>query len=76
MLGQGLDIALEYFNTNDPKAISALTSKARIWANRYFKGYPYAAKRPVALLRTFPDLFNLDIERKQLPNRPKLPNKP
>ncbi|KAK3905297.1 hypothetical protein C8A05DRAFT_30880 [Staphylotrichum tortipilum] len=62
VLRQGLDIALEYFNTDDIMAVSTLTSKARIWADRYFKGYRYAAKRPTALLQTFPDLFNLDVE--------------
>jgi hypothetical protein len=64
LLARGLDIALEYFNTDDTMAVSALTSKARIWADRYFKGYPYATKRPTALLRAFPNLFNLDVERK------------
>ncbi|KAK3299284.1 uncharacterized protein B0H64DRAFT_318118 [Chaetomium fimeti] len=62
MLRLGLDIALEYFNSDGSVSISSLTTKARLWADRYFKGYPYAAKRPTALLRTFPNLFNLDIE--------------
>ena len=63
MLRLGLDIALEYFNSDGSVPISSLTTKARLWADRYFKGYPYAAKRPTALLRTFPNLFNLNIER-------------
>jgi hypothetical protein len=63
MLRLGLDIALEYFNSDGSVPISSLTTKARLWAERYFKGYPYAAKRPTALLRTFPNLFNLNIER-------------
>ncbi|KAK4034897.1 hypothetical protein C8A01DRAFT_18370 [Parachaetomium inaequale] len=62
MLRLGLDIALEYFNSDAGVPIPALTTKARIWADRYFKGYPYAAKRPTALLRTFPNLFNLDVK--------------
>ncbi|KAH6845457.1 hypothetical protein B0I37DRAFT_185052 [Chaetomium sp. MPI-CAGE-AT-0009] len=62
MLRLGLDIALEYFNSDGSVPISSLTTKARLWADRYFKGYPYAVKRPTALLRTFPNLFNLDIE--------------
>ncbi|KAK4238880.1 hypothetical protein C8A03DRAFT_43423 [Achaetomium macrosporum] len=61
-LCQGVDIALEYFNSDSAGAISTLTAKARKWADKYFKGYPYAAKRPTALLRTFPNLFNLEIE--------------
>ncbi|KAK3308844.1 uncharacterized protein B0T15DRAFT_509256 [Chaetomium strumarium] len=61
LLCQGFDIALEYFNS-DSAVTSALTAKARKWADRYFKGYPYAAKRPTALLRTFPNLFNLEVE--------------
>ncbi|KAH6636924.1 hypothetical protein F5144DRAFT_200615 [Chaetomium tenue] len=62
MLRLGLDIALEYFNSDGSVPISSLTTKARLWADRYFKGYPYASKRPTALLRTFPNLFNLSIE--------------
>ncbi|AEO56206.1 hypothetical protein MYCTH_2077546 [Thermothelomyces thermophilus ATCC 42464] len=62
MLRLGLDIALEYFNSDGSLPISTLTTKARLWADRYFKGYPYASKRPTALLRTFPNLFNLNIE--------------
>jgi len=62
MLRLGLDIALEYFNSDDSVPISTLTTKARLWADRYFKGYPYAAKRPTALLRTLPNLFNLNVE--------------
>ncbi|KAH6626176.1 hypothetical protein B0J18DRAFT_133505 [Chaetomium sp. MPI-SDFR-AT-0129] len=63
LLRLGVDIALEYFNNADGSVpMSTLTTKARLWADRYFKGYPYAAKRPTALLRTFPNLFNLGIE--------------
>jgi hypothetical protein len=62
MLWQGVGLALEYFNSDDSVPISALTAKARTWADRYFKGYPYAANRPTALLRTFPNLFNLNVE--------------
>ncbi|KAL2160657.1 hypothetical protein VTH06DRAFT_1345 [Thermothelomyces fergusii] len=62
LLRLGLDIALDYFNSDDSVPISTLTTKARLWADRYFKGYPYASKRPTALLRTFPNLFNLNIE--------------
>jgi hypothetical protein len=70
MLRLGVDIALEYFNSDDAMALSALTTKARNWADRYFKGYPYASKRPTALLRTFPNLFNLRVKctcRSRLP---------
>ncbi|AEO62633.1 uncharacterized protein THITE_2107028 [Thermothielavioides terrestris NRRL 8126] len=62
MLCQAVDIALEYFNSDDSVPLSTLTAKARIWADRYFKGYRYAAKRPTSLLRTFPNLFNLEVE--------------
>jgi hypothetical protein len=61
VLRAGVDIALQYFNNDDQEAILTLTTKARKWADRYFRGYRYAAKRPTALLRTFPDLFNLCI---------------
>lgn len=61
LLRQGVDIALEYFNSDDAITVSALTIKARNWADRYFKGYPYASKRPTALLQTFPNLFNLRV---------------
>jgi hypothetical protein len=64
MLRQGVDVALEYFNSDASVPVSTLTAKARLWADRYFKGYPYAAKRPTALLRTFPNLFNLNVEGK------------
>jgi hypothetical protein len=70
LLCQGFDIALEYFNSDSAVTISALTAKARKWANKYFKGYPYAAKRPTALLRTFPNLFNLEVEGKDEPSPP------
>ncbi|KAL2023925.1 hypothetical protein VTK56DRAFT_702 [Thermocarpiscus australiensis] len=59
---QGIDIALEYFNSSSARAISKLTVKAREWADRYFKGYRYAARRPTALLGTFPNLFNLRVQ--------------
>ncbi|KAK4127838.1 hypothetical protein N657DRAFT_653952 [Parathielavia appendiculata] len=62
MLRQGVDIALEYFNSDDSVPISELTPKARDWADRYVNGDPYAAKRPTALLRTFPNLFNFEVE--------------
>ncbi|KAK4137893.1 hypothetical protein BT67DRAFT_447593 [Trichocladium antarcticum] len=61
LLRAGVDIALQYFNSDDEEAILTLTTKARKWADRYFKGYRYATKRPTALLRVFPDLFNLRI---------------
>ncbi|KAL2135197.1 hypothetical protein VTI74DRAFT_9403 [Chaetomium olivicolor] len=61
VLLQAVDIALQYFNSADVAA-STLTTKARNWADRYFKGYPYAKKRPTALLQWFPDLFNLDVD--------------
>lgn len=61
LLRAGVDIALQYFNSDDEEAILTLTTKARKWADRYFKGYRYATKRPTALLRAFPDLFNLRI---------------
>jgi hypothetical protein len=64
MLSQGVDIALEYFNSDAGVPVPTLTTKARLWADRYFKGYPYGAKRPTALLRTFPNLFNLNVEGK------------
>ena len=64
-LWQGVGIALDYFNSDDSLAVSALTKKARTWADRYFKGYPYAAKPPTAILRTFPNLFNLKVEGKR-----------
>lgn len=67
MLWEGLGIALDYFNNDGSVPISALTAKARTWADRYFKGYPYAANRPTALLRTFPDLFNLNVEGESKP---------
>ncbi|KAL1842707.1 hypothetical protein VTJ49DRAFT_4486 [Mycothermus thermophilus] len=62
MLRAGLDIAVEYFNLGDDAALPELTARARNWADRYFKGYPYAAKRPTALLARFPNLFNLNVE--------------
>lgn len=61
MLRAGVDIALQYFNSDDQVTISALTQKAKQWADRYFKGYPYATKRSTALLTSFPNLFNLRI---------------
>lgn len=67
MLRLGVDIALEYFNS-DAVAVSALTVKARNWADRYFKGYPYATQRPTALLRSFPNLFNLKVACKYMPH--------
>lgn len=70
MLRLGVEIAVEYFNSDDAVAVSALTTKARNWADRYFKGYPYASKRPTALLHTFPNLFNLRVE---CTYRPRLP---
>ncbi len=63
-LWQGVGIALAYFNSDDSVVVSALTRKARIWADRYFKGYPYAANPPTAILRTFPNLFNLKVKGK------------
>ncbi len=60
-LWQGVGIALAYFNSDDSRVVSALTRKARIWADRYFKGYPYAAN-PAAILRTYPNLFNLKVK--------------
>lgn len=65
LLRQGVDIALEYFNSDDPAKISTLTTRARKWADRYFRGYRYASKRPTALLGTFPNLFNLRVQGKQ-----------
>ncbi|KAL2263642.1 hypothetical protein VTK26DRAFT_5804 [Humicola hyalothermophila] len=61
MLRAGVDIALQYFNTDDRMTISALTRQAKHWADRYFRGYYYAAKPSTALQTTFPNLFNLHI---------------
>ncbi|KAJ4306373.1 hypothetical protein N0V88_001173 [Collariella sp. IMI 366227] len=60
-LGQGVDIALAYFNS-DNIVTSSLTAKARNWADRYFQGASYAANRPTALLQWYSNLFNLDVE--------------
>lgn len=62
LLCQGVDIALEYFNSDDSEPVSTLTAKARAWADQYFQGFRYAAKRSTALLKTYPNLFNLRIE--------------
>ncbi|KAK4192879.1 hypothetical protein QBC35DRAFT_158658 [Podospora australis] len=60
-LRAGVDIALAYFNS-DNESLQSLTVKAKQWADRYFKGYPYANKRPTTLVRSFPNLFNLNVE--------------
>ncbi|KAK5658514.1 hypothetical protein OQA88_1906 [Cercophora sp. LCS_1] len=59
---QGIDIALSYFNFGTRDEIPALTVRARLWANKYFRRYRYGTKRAVGLLQSFPDLFNLDID--------------
>ncbi|KAK3686029.1 hypothetical protein B0T22DRAFT_239465 [Podospora appendiculata] len=65
VLREGLDIALRYFNDSDGEDIRKLTSKARSWADRYYKKYNYAAKRPTGLLKTYPNLFNLKVQSHQ-----------
>ncbi|KAL2266377.1 hypothetical protein VTJ83DRAFT_5729 [Remersonia thermophila] len=62
MLRAGVDIAVEYFNLDGDAALPELKARARNWADRYFKGYPYAAKRPTSLLARFPNLFNLNVK--------------
>ena len=59
-LRSGVDIALAYFNS-DNESLQSLTTKAEQWANRYFKGYRYASKRPTALVKSFPHIFNLNV---------------
>ncbi|KAK0670480.1 hypothetical protein QBC41DRAFT_335975 [Cercophora samala] len=61
-LREGVNIALNYFNTTDREKIELLTSKAKNWADRYYKGYNYAFKRPTALLQQYPNLFNMNTE--------------
>ncbi|KAK0638684.1 hypothetical protein B0T16DRAFT_394561 [Cercophora newfieldiana] len=61
ILRQGIDIALEYFNSGETEETARLTikGKAKRWSDRYFKGYNYAAQRETELLKAFPYLFDL-----------------
>lgn len=62
LLRQGIDIALAYFNSVTREELPSLTTRARIWADKYYRGYHYSTRRAPGLLKTFPDLFNLSIE--------------
>ncbi|KAM7209154.1 hypothetical protein V8F20_000492 [Naviculisporaceae sp. PSN 640] len=62
LLRQGLDIAVNYFNFGQRENIKKLTVDAKKWCVQYYKGYHYAPKRATGLLKTFPNLFNLEVE--------------
>jgi len=62
LLREGVDIAVDYFNSGERQNIPKLTTSAKKWCAKYFKGYHYAPKRATGLLQTFPNLFNLDVE--------------
>ncbi|KAK3359973.1 hypothetical protein B0T25DRAFT_515391 [Lasiosphaeria hispida] len=62
LLREGIDIALAYFNNGTRDELPTLTTRARSWSNKYYKGYRYAAKRATGLLQTFPNLFNLGVQ--------------
>ncbi|KAM7204322.1 hypothetical protein V8F33_001624 [Rhypophila sp. PSN 637] len=62
LLRQGVDIALAYFTFGQRENIPKLTIDAQKWCLKYYKGYHYAPKRATGLLKTFPNLFNLNVE--------------
>lgn len=62
LLRQGIDIAVNYFNTGQRENVKSLTIDAQKWCVKYYKGYHYAPRRATGLLKTFPNLFNLEVE--------------
>ncbi|KAK3373875.1 hypothetical protein B0T24DRAFT_679266 [Lasiosphaeria ovina] len=62
LLREGVDIALAYFNYEDEETLPILTAKARKWSEKYYRGYPYASRRAIALIKAFPNLFNLNVK--------------
>ena len=65
LFGEGVDIALQYFNAGTRENLPSLTKLARAWAVRYHGHYP-RPKIPAAanhdFFETFPHAFNLEIE--------------
>lgn len=65
LFGEGVDIALQYFNAGTKENLPSLTKLARAWAARY-RGHRPRPQVPIAanhdFFETFPHAFNLDIE--------------
>ncbi|KAK4645667.1 hypothetical protein QC761_203510 [Podospora bellae-mahoneyi] len=47
---------------SEQQQASEHTSPDQNWADRYYKGYNYAFKRPTALLKQYPNLFNMNTQ--------------
>jgi hypothetical protein len=65
LFGEGVDIALQYFNAGTKENLPSLTKLARAWAVRYH-GHHAPPKVPLPanhdFFETFPHAFNLNIE--------------
>lgn len=65
LFGEGVDIALQYFNAGTKENLPSLTKLARVWAAKYHGHHP-RPQVPIAanldFFETFPHAFNLDIE--------------
>lgn len=72
LLREAVDISIQYFNSGakGSRKLTQLTKRSKDWCKRYFARYTeYGSRRATELIKEYPNLFNLKVERK-LPEPP------